>query len=160
MKKYVVIILAIGAVTGIIWLAGSSMIKAGSVDFKDATYLMDGRPITMSSPGIKYFGNSAYGDFNADGNEDVSFLFTYNGGGSGTFFYVTAALGSKKGYFGTNTVLLGDRIAPQTSYFQDGTIIVNYADRYPGEPMTTRPSLGVSKYLIISENGSLREIMN
>jgi hypothetical protein len=51
-------------------------------------------------------------------------------------------------YQGTNAVLLGDRIAPQTTEIRDGgMLIVNYVERKPGEPMTTRPSMGVSKYL-------------
>jgi hypothetical protein len=48
---------------------------------------------------------------------------------------------------GTNAVLLGDRIAPQTTELRDGSLIVNFAERRPGEPMTTPPSAGVSKYL-------------
>jgi len=32
---------------------------------------------------------------------------------------------------------------------QNGQIIVNYADRKAGEPMTTAPSLGVSRYLVV-----------
>jgi hypothetical protein len=131
--------------------------KVGSVDYKNAVYTMDGKEITMASEGIKYFGNVAHGDFNGDGNEDTAFLFTYDGGGSGTFFYVAAALGSKNGYIGTNAIFLGDRIAPQTTAFSDGEIVVNYADRYPNEPMTARPSLGVSKYLKIV-NGNLVEV--
>jgi hypothetical protein len=36
-------------------------------------------------------------------------------------------------------------------------LIVNYADRAPGEPMTAQPSVGVSKYLIL-KNGALTKI--
>jgi len=50
-------------------------------------------------------------------------------------------------YKGTNAILLGDRIAPQTTEIKNGQVIVNYADRAAGEPMTARPSVGVSKYL-------------
>jgi hypothetical protein len=65
-----------------------------------------------------------------------------------------AALKTESGYTGTNAVFLGDRIAPQTTSITDGTLIVNYADRAPGEPMTAAPSVGVSKYLVI-QNGTL-----
>jgi hypothetical protein len=47
----------------------------------------------------------------------------------------------------------GDRIAPQTTEYHGfsglpgGYIIVNYADRNPGEAMTTRPSVGKSVWL-------------
>ena len=96
---------------------------------------------------VKYFGNEARGDFNNDGKEDVVYLYTEDGGGSGTFYYVKAKLGTEDGFVETNGILLGDRIAPQTTNFMEGKIIVNYADRAIDEPMTTKPSIGISKYL-------------
>jgi hypothetical protein len=42
-------------------------------------------------------------------------------------------------------------VAPQTSQVRDGELVVNYADRRPGEPMTTQPSIGVSKYLKVAD---------
>jgi hypothetical protein len=59
---------------------------------------------------------------------------------------VIALLSSGNSYQGTNAVLLGDRIAPQASGFQNGQIIVNYAQRKLGESMTAQPSVGASKY--------------
>jgi hypothetical protein len=136
---------------------------SGAKDVKNATYTIEGRPVTLTdglseveaAPGsaskvtTRYFGNEASGDLNADGTADVVFILTQDMGGSGTFYYIVAALQTKDGYVGTNAVLLGDRIAPQTTQVQDGEVITNYAERRPGEPMTARPSLGVSKYLRI-----------
>jgi hypothetical protein len=96
--------------------------------------------------GYTYFGNEARGDLDGDGVDDAAFIITRDGGGSGTFYYVGVAFATPQGYQGTNAVLLGDRIAPQTTEIRDKKLIVNYADRKPGEPMTTRPSVGVSKY--------------
>ena len=87
------------------------------------------------------------------------FLITQDPGGSGTFYYVVAALRDDKGYTGTNGILLGDRIAPQSTVIQDGLIIVNYADRKADEPMTADPSVGVSKFLKIID-GKLAEVNN
>ena len=89
---------------------------------------------------------------NGDKTEDIAFLITNSSGGSGTFYYVVAAVLEADGYRGTNAMLLGDRIAPQTTEFRNGEIIVNYADRKAGEPMTTPPSVGVSKYFKITNN--------
>lgn len=127
---------------------------------KDTTYQIEGNPVTLvnglseveAAPGsasktvTRYFGNEATGDLNGDGKPDVALLLTQESGGSGTFFYVVAALQTDTGYVGTNAILLGDRIAPQPTTIQNGTIVVNYAERKPGEPFTAAPSVGVSKY--------------
>ncbi len=140
--------------------------------YKDITYTIEGQPVTLTngfsevetapdstgSPQAgsaskivtKYFGNYAEGDVNEDGVSDIAFLLTQTTGGSGTFYYVVVALKTDTGYTGTNAVLLGDRIAPQTTEIRDGEVIVNYAERKPDEPMTASPSMGVSKYLQVS----------
>lgn len=142
-------------------------------DYKNATYLIEGQFVTLTdgffeteiTPGsaskitTRFFGNEAFADLNGDGKEDVAFLVTQNSGGSGTFFYVVAALQNDTGYQGTNAILLGDRISPQTTNIQNGTIIVNYADRNPGESFDTLPSLGISKFLQVTKN-ILVEIQN
>ena len=126
--------------------------------------LVDGRAETEAAPGAaskvvtQYFGNVATGDLDGDGAPDLAFLLTQSRGGSGTFYYVVVTLVAADGsYQGTNAVLLGDRIAPQTTEIRDGQLIVNYAERKAGEPMTARPSMGVSKYLKV-EGTTLVEI--
>lgn len=135
--------------------------QENTADYKNATYIIEGQPVTLAdgraetatAPGsasktvTQYFGNDATGDLNADGTPDTAFLLTQSGGGSGTFYYAVVALKTSDGYQGTNAILLGDRIAPQTTEIRNGQLIVNYADRKSGEPMTASPSMGVSKYL-------------
>lgn len=105
-------------------------------------------PDSASKMVTQYFGNVATGDLNGDAVPDVAFILTQSGGGSGTFYYVVVTLVATDGsYQGTNAVLLGDRIAPQMTEIRNGQVIVNYADRGAGEPMTAQPSFGVSKYL-------------
>ena len=125
----------------------------------DATYRIDGQNVTLINgrssvpvaPGsasmvtTQYFGNDVKADFNGDGKEDTAFLLTQETGGSGTFFYVVAYLNNK---IGTDAVFLGDRIAPQTMNVEKGNIlVVNYAERNPGESFAVQPSLGKSLYL-------------
>ncbi len=117
---------------------------------------MEAAPGSASKIITRYFGNDASGDLNGDGKADIAFLLTQTNGGSGTFFYVVVALKTDTGYLGTNAVFLGDRIAPQTTEIQGSTVIVNYADRNPGEAFDVAPSLGVSKYLQVT-NGQLVE---
>ena len=135
-----------------------------TLDYKSATYLVEGQPVTLingvaetqistssaSSIETEYFGNEATGDLNGDGVPDVAFILTQNAGGSGVFYYVVAALKTPSGYQGTNALLLGDRIAPQSTTIQNGTILVTYATRRPSDPMTAEPSIGVSKLFRIN----------
>lgn len=145
---------------------------AANVSYRDATYQIDGRNVTLkagmveveAAPGsaskitTKVFGNEATGDLNGDGVRDTAFVLTKNSGGSGTFYYIAVALGRADGTStGTNAILLGDRIAPQSTVVRDGVVEVAYAERKPGEPMTTAPSAGVSKRLRITD-GKLVEI--
>jgi heat shock protein HslJ len=116
--------------------------------------LVDGVAEAPAAPGsaammvTRYFGNEARGDFNGDGREDIAFLLTQEPGGSGTFFYAVAALDLPTGLVGTEAVLIGDRIAPQTTEARpDGIIVVNYADRAPGESFAIEPSVGKSLWL-------------
>jgi len=110
-------------------------------------------PGSASKTITKYFGNEIKKDLNGDGKQDIAFLLTQDTGGSGTFFYVVAAINNENGYSGSHAFLLGDRIAPQnTESGPQNSIIVNYADRAPQENMTVSPSIGKSIRLILDSN--------
>jgi heat shock protein HslJ len=132
---------------------------AARPDHKNIEYSIGGQPIRLAdglaeapaAPGsaarivTRYFGNEVTGDLNGDGRDDVAFLLTQETGGSGTFFYVVAALDLPGGLVGTEGLFLGDRIAPQTTELKsDGVVVVNYADRAPGESLSSPPSVGKS----------------
>lgn len=139
-----------------IWQLNSQAVPPS--DYKNISYVIDGQSVQLgANDSLKYFGNEVKADIDGDGREDVGFLVTQDGGGSGTFFYVVAALNTGNGYRGTNGVLLGDRIAPQTTEIQNGKLLVNYADRKPSDPMTTAPSVGVSSYFSV-QNGELVKV--
>lgn len=135
-------------------------------DYRDGLYYISGEPVqlvggvskvpivpdSLTMITTRYFGNEVRGDLDGDGDEDVAFLITQDGGGSGTFYYLVGAINEGEGYRGTHAMLIGDRIAPQTTKYRDlgapygARVIVNYADRAPGEPFTTQPSMGKSLY--------------
>lgn len=118
-------------------------------DPKGAEYIIQGERVRLSG-NVRYFGNDLKTDLDGDGVEDVVFLITQEPGGSGTFYYVVAALNTKRGYVGSEALMLGDRIAPQTIEKGRGKIVVvNYADRALGEPFTTPPSVGKSIWLLL-----------
>lgn len=138
--------------------------SAVATSAKDATYYINGQAVTLKNgvseteiaPGsaskmiTRYFGNEVTHDFDKDGREDIAFLLTQETGGTGTFFYVVAALNTADGYVGSHGLFLGDRIAPQTTEMGKGdVVVVNYADRARGESFTTAPSIGKSIWLLL-----------
>lgn len=146
-------------------IATTPVVVDGARSEKDATYKINGMSVTLkngvaemeAAPGsaskiiTRYFGNEVRHDFDGDGSQDVAFLVTQETGGSGTFFYLVAALNKPTGYIGSaDAVLLGDRVAPQPTNMGKGNIIVvNYAERAPGEPFTTQPSIGKSGWYLL-----------
>ncbi|MFA6354458.1 MAG: hypothetical protein WCX12_02120 [Candidatus Paceibacterota bacterium] len=133
----------------------------------NATYILDDQPVTLTNgksevsaaPGsateitTTIFGEPVTGDLNSDGKPDAAIILVDNPGGTGTFYFVAAAINTHKGAQGTNAVLLGDRIAPQNIQIKNGQIIANYTDRGPDDPMSVPPSIGVSKYLVFDGTG-------
>jgi hypothetical protein len=145
----------------------------------DATYMIDGKPVTLkdgisvtdAAPGsaskitTRAFGNELVRDLDGDGRVDKVFLITQETGGSGVFFYVVARLNKVGERLGSDTVFVGDRIAPQTiNMLSDirpnatssnglpldpNIVVVNYADRKPGESFTVSPSEGKSLWLLL-----------
>jgi hypothetical protein len=176
MKKiFGIVILIIIIVAGVVFWqknkADSPQLSA--TDYRNVSYeiggqnikLVNGRAETEIAAGsssvliTEYFGNLAKGDLNGDTIPDLAFVITQSGGGSGTFYYGVASIQNSDGsYKGTNAVLLGDRVAPQSTEISEGLITFNYAERKPGEAMTVAPSVGVSKKLQV-HGGQLEEAL-
>ncbi len=93
------------------------------------------------------FGEPVYGDLDKDGDNDAVVLLVNNPGGSGTFYYAALAINNNGAYSATGTMLLGDRIAPQTVEIQDGHALYNFAERKGTDPMSTPPSIGKSVWV-------------
>ena len=153
--------------------AGSE--AAAGKDPRNATYTIEGEPVTLVdgvaekelAPGsaskqvTSYFGNEVEIDLNSDGLVDSAFLLVQDNGGSGTFYYVAAAVNGKDGYTGTNAILLGDRIAPQNTFIDPDNpaqFIVSYGEIPAGEPMSSKPTQMVSRTFKL-EDGMLVEVM-
>lgn len=177
MKKIIIVLVLLVVLIGGFFVLNSYIYKEKQAvyasDHKNAEYVIEGKRIKLEnglseinivdstgSPQAesesklvtKYFGNELKTDLNNDGREDVVFLLTQTTGGSGTFFYAVSALNTEKGYVGSDGYFLGDRIAPQTTELSQNprhknVIVVNYAERAVGDPMTSEPSVGKSVYL-------------
>ncbi|HEX8994048.1 MAG TPA: hypothetical protein VF803_02225 [Candidatus Paceibacterota bacterium] len=142
-------------------------------DGRNSTFTIDGRSVTLVNgvsvvaiPGssstvtTRYFGNEATGNLTNNGNDDIAFLISQDTGGSGLFYYVVVAYKTADGYKTTNAFFVGDRIAPQSTHIQSDAreLYVNYAERRPGEPMTAQPSIGVTKVLKVTQDGTLEAV--
>lgn len=114
---------------------------------KNGTVSKELAPGSASKQTVSIFGEPVYGDLNKDGVKDAAVMLASNSGGSGTFYYAVLAIATGSSYTTTNSLLLGDRIAPQTVEIQDGRAIYNYAERRATDPMTTQPSMGKSLYI-------------
>ncbi|MES2213865.1 MAG: META domain-containing protein [Patescibacteria group bacterium] len=166
MKKYLLYIVgAVVILIGAFYVFASHAEKGiqketPGQDYKKISVVINGETHILGSGGTQYFGNEAREDLDADGDEDVVFLITYDGRGSGTFYYLVGALKNDTGYVGTQVALIGDRIAPQTTEKgPNKSVIVNYADRAPGEPFTTSPSHGKSiRFLLDTQTMSFGEV--
>lgn len=137
-----------------------------AADYKHTEYLIDGQRVllhdgvasTAAALGsaamitTRYYGNEITTDLNNDGQEDFVFILTQETGGSGTNYYVVAALATEGGYEGSQAYLIGDRIAPQSIELSQNprhehVVVVNYAKRATGEPMTAQPTVDTSVWL-------------
>ncbi|HET8581299.1 MAG TPA: hypothetical protein VFL98_02425 [Candidatus Paceibacterota bacterium] len=173
-RTWILIIIAViilGALA--FWLWPHPVLTPGAAhSYQDATYLVEGVPVTLkdgmavasSTPSSSLMEKtsiladaSAAGDLDGDKKADEAFVLSRDGGGSGTFYYLAAALAVPGGYQGTNAVFLGDRIAIQSVEVEDEQASVTYLDHASGSPMASAPTLSVTKRFEIS-NGMLVEM--
>lgn len=128
---------------------GTYRLDMGTFTLKNGISEIEAAPGSASKVTTKYFGNDYKADLDGDGTDDIAFIVTQNGGGSGTFYYVVAMLNKVNGSkVGTDAVLLGDRIAPQSMNIQkNNVLVVNYADRKLEESFAVAPSIAKSMYL-------------
>jgi len=132
----------------------------------NATYLLQGQAVCLTvgrsespaAPGsatkakTAVQGRPVFGDLDRDGDEDAVLFLTHDPGGSGTFYYVAAAIKKDGRYRGSNAILLGDRISPRDMGIRDDAIVVNYADRRPGVPMSANPTVGQTAVLLLKDS--------
>ena len=141
------------------------LIQITAVDPANATYIIEGQKVVLrngrfenaaaSGSAIisrtRIFSDPVFGDLDGDGDEDAVLFLVVDPGGSGTFYYVAAALRVESGYHGTVAVLLGDRLTPESLQIRNGIVVAIYADRLPDESMSIAPSINKSTNLILAE---------
>ena len=136
-----------------------------ATDPLDATYTIEDQQIQLhqgkaSHPAAhgsaamietSIYGRPQYGDLNGDGLNDAVLFLKQDPGGSGSFFYVAAALYEASGWQGTQAMLLGDRIIPNGIEISGRVITVRYLGRRPDEPFSAPATVVMSITLIAEE---------
>jgi hypothetical protein len=134
----------------------------------NASYQIEGQWITLNNgraqqpaaPGsastirTEVVGRWVSGDLEGDGDRDAVMILVHAPGGSGTFYYLTAALARGDDYCGLNAVPLGDRIVLRDIAVTDSLIEVRYRHRASHEPMTAPPSIE-GRLVVVLDNGKL-----
>lgn len=118
---------------------------------KQAVRLVNGMAESTAAPGsaakitTRAVGQPVFGDLDGDQQEDAVLFIVRESGGSGTFYYVAAAVVKNSHWQGTNAVFLGDRIVPHRIHIRNGIIIVSYAGRRMNQsfaaPATTEKTM-------------------
>ena len=127
--------------------------------------LVDGHAQVPAAPGSSttittgVWGTPEIADLNGDGREDAALVLIHDSGGSGTFYYVVAAIRDDDGYRGTPGVFLGDRIEPRGIAVVDNRITVEFLERAPGDAFAASPSVPAEQLAIYdAETGQLAQV--
>ena len=139
-------------------LAANPLSASYEIDGRRIT-LVDGRAERVAAPGsaireqTRVLGEPVQGDLDGDGAADTVLWLLHQPGGTGSFYFLAAALQHAGGYQGTRVVLLGDRIDPGELTIRNGVVSASYRDRRPGEAMATRPAIRKTAYFMLQDSG-------
>jgi len=132
-------------------------IENETVQLENGLAEREAAPGSASKIKVAVQGEALYSDLNYDTEKDAVLFLTYEGGGSGTFFYLAVALYENGGFKGKNSIWLGDRIGSPEAKVRNGLITVTYLDRRIDESMAAAPSLEQTRYYIVDDS-RLQEI--
>ena len=135
----------------------SYTVQGISIHLRNGRHEMAAAPGSATNIKTTVLGNPVFGDLDGNGKTDAAILLTQDPGGSGTFYYLAAALSVNGEYSGTDAVLIGDRIRPEGISIRNGTVVVKYTDRKPNQAMSALPSVPISKHFVL-ETRELIEI--
>lgn len=125
------------------------VIEGERIPFTEGVYEREAAPGSATVEQVRIF-ETTEGDVTSDGIDDAAVILTWDKGGSGTFFYLAAALQQETGYLGTNAIFLGDRIKPQSTQIEDQLITVNYGVEEEDAELGTITN-GVSRRFMVED---------
>lgn len=140
-------------------LNASYLLGKESVTLANGVFEKKAAPNSAAVNKTQVWEQPVVGELNADGKEDAAVGLISSPGGSGTFYYIAAAIkdADTKSYKGTNAVLLGDRIQLSKISIENSIITVVYNTRKTGEAMTAPLTVTIAKKFKV-ENGQLKEM--
>lgn len=124
--------------------------------------LFEGEPLVeggASRPTVTRLPLAAFGDLNGDGVEDAAVLLVENSGGSGSFVYLAAVINQASIPENVATILLGDRVSPQSLAIAEGQIVVEATSHADSDPLccpslTSRSIYALQEQLTLISNES------
>ncbi len=156
-KNALVGVLSVMVLIGIVFwftknITDDEKIDTLSKNYITTLYEIEDEMVFLNVGNINYFGNETFGDFNADGREDVAFLVTRDTEIGQRSFYAVAALNLEEGYEGMNAVFIGNNISPQSTENGENIVIVNYGtDSQLASPESA--TTGASTFILVSNTG-------
>lgn len=151
-------------------LAGSVNGASRPPDPLNATYVIGGESITLKNgrsevpvaPGsaakrvtVLLPDLTAFGEVTGDGAPDTAAILVDQPGGSGSFYYLAVLPGPAAARWPSlGAALLGDRIQVERVSVADGVVTVEYLERKPDEPMSSPPTVKVTRRFV-AKGGSM-----
>jgi len=168
--KILILLLLVGVFVSMVYFSQTNkkiIIQESNIvraDIENTAYIMEGKLVDFENGSAdftvgetqivsKIFSQKVVEDINNDGHKDAIVMLTQNDSEADSF-YLALALGFQGGFHGSNSVLLGKDIAPQTEEYREGIIIVNYANKSENQD---EASAAVSRYFSWEED-SLKEM--
>lgn len=119
-------------------LTDAALLKAAL----SGTYKLGGDTVKLTA-GSGVWDKPALGDLNGDGWKDAALIVTKPLSGTGVSYYLAVHEQSKtrKSPVDVSAVHLGDAVEVRSLAIKDNSIVVSYADRSKGVPMTSKPDI-------------------
>ena len=119
--------------------------STGKAQLKDGVFEESVAPDSATKTKVRLGEVRSLGDVNGDGVEDAVVTLVADPGGSGTFTYLALVINDNGAAKPIASVLLGDRIIVKSLAIQSGEVLVTMLTRRPDEPMSTEPTLEVTR---------------
>ncbi len=101
---------------------------------------------------------AALGDLNGDGISDAAVVLSWDGGGSGTFYYLAAVVDEGGTPVNVSTTYLGDGLGIRSVEISSGTITIDMLVRGLFDPMCCPSKRSRKEYRLIRRGGKYRLI--